>query len=161
MSNAKAAPRQRALPLSDWPPADRDAWLAATASSGLLGDAGIASHLAPSTRDDLTRRYAYFLAFAKRTGRLVSEGPPACNVTEDAITAYVQDLEEYASSVTVHGSVIKAMRVAECVAPQMDWLWLRVLCRRLETRMIGRNKRPRMVDVGRLLDLGTCSATVA
>ena len=150
----KAPPRQRALPLGQWPHADREAWHAATAGGSVLRGSGRASHLAPSTIADLTRRYAYFLDFTRRGDRLEAGGPPAATVTPVAIAAYTQWLDAYASSVTTAGSVRKVLRLASCIAPDLDWTWLRELCQRLEASARPRNKRPHMVAIDQLSMLG-------
>ena len=61
-------PSQKALPLPDWPKADRETWHAAQETAGVLDDGGMASHLSARTREDLTRRYAYFLSFLAHQG---------------------------------------------------------------------------------------------
>ena len=51
----------RALPVPEWPEADRLTWEAACRPGVRLKRGGRASHLKPITRDDLERRYGYFL----------------------------------------------------------------------------------------------------
>ena len=51
----------RALPVPEWPEAERCAWEAACRPGVRLKRGGRASHLKPITRDDLERRYGYFL----------------------------------------------------------------------------------------------------
>ena len=60
----------RSLPLDLWPEADRSAWISACRAAGRLKRGGTASHLKPITRDDLARRYGYFLDFLGRHGLL-------------------------------------------------------------------------------------------
>ena len=147
-------PRQKFLPVEKWPPADRIAWEAATKVGGILDDSSPAAHLAKVTQDDLTRRYGYFLGFAKRNRHLVVGGTAGASVSREAIGGYIAELESYASSVTVCGSVRKVFQVCQWIAPERDWSWLRKIVGRLDARQRPRNKRPRIVEVGRLYELG-------
>jgi integrase len=146
--------RQHALPLDDWPAADRRAWAGALADDGLLGDSGPAAHLAPSIKDDFTRRYSYFLNFAARLGSLAAGRPPAASVTRGAVEAYIAELTSYASSVTVHRHTYKMMRVVEYIAPERDWSWLRRRTQQLSFLARPRDKRARVVTSDRLVALG-------
>ena len=56
----------RSLPIELWPKADRDAWVAAFEPARRLKRGVSAAHLKPITRDDLARRYGYFLDFLNR-----------------------------------------------------------------------------------------------
>ena len=150
----KARPRQTALLPDLWPPADREAWKVATAKGSVLRGGGLASHLASRTIEDLTRRYAYFLGFLHRIGDLAKDDLPGTSVTVENMEAYIAELQGYASSVTVAGSLRKILRVASCIAPERDWEWLRKRCKRLEAAARPANKRPRVVEVDRLSELG-------
>jgi integrase/recombinase XerD len=147
-------PVQKALPLEQWPMADREGWLAAQIDAGPLEDGGLASHLAPRTRDDLTKRYAYYLDFLATRGRLEHDRPAAACVTDDNIMDYVRFLEPRLSSVTLAQSIYKIARVASCLAPERDWRWLRRVCRRLDIRATPRDKRNEVVEIKELRDLG-------
>ena len=141
-------PSQKALPLPDWPKADREAWDAAQVTGNILDDHdGIISHLNAQTRDDLTRRYAYFLFFLARQGRLERDGAAAASVTPENILAYVHYLEPRVSSVTLSQSLYKISRVAGCLDPGRDWRWLRRLCKRLDLRAKPRDRRSDVVEI--------------
>ena len=73
-THRRSPPCQKALALPDWPKADRETWQAAQETAGVLDDGGAASHLNALTRQDLTRRYAYFLSFLARQGKLDRRG---------------------------------------------------------------------------------------
>jgi len=90
----------------------------------VLDDGGAASHLNALTRQDLTRRYAYFLSFLERQGKLDREGPAGAAVTEQNILHYLRYLEEHVSSVTLAQSIYKISRVAHYLAPGCNWRWL-------------------------------------
>ena len=76
----------------------------------------MASHLNAHTREDLTRRYAYFLSFLADEGNSI---PRACGRLGDRgeHPAYVRYLEPRVSSVTLAQSLYKIARVATCLAP--------------------------------------------
>ena len=76
-------------------------------AAGVFDDGGIVSHLSTRTREDLTRRYAYFLSFLAHRGRLEPSGPAAASVTEENILHYVRYLEPRVSSVTLAQSLYK------------------------------------------------------
>ena len=147
--------RQRNLPLGEWPPADRGAWQAATsAGPSLLDQRGAAAHLSECARDDYERRYGYFLDWAQRHGRLVVSGPPAGTVTRAAVGAYVTEMAGPLSSVTLAQSIRKIARMAECLAPGDNWIWLRNLSARLAYRMHPADQQARVVESHLLFDLG-------
>ena len=153
--------RQQMLTMRNWPEADRQAWNVALHDGGLLGDGGAAAHLAPCIKDDFTRRYGYFLNFAICQNSLALHGPPAASVTPAMVQAYIAELESYASPVTVHRHLYKMMRVAEYIAPDVRWSWLRRRVRRLAHRARPRDKRSRIVLTGRLFRLGVELMTCA
>jgi hypothetical protein len=150
----KNPPTQKALPLPDWPQADRETWRAAQATAGLLEDGGIASHLSRRTLEDLTSRYAYFLSFLVGGGKLNQNGPAAASVTEENILLYVRYLEPRVSSVTLAQSLYKIARVAACLAPEQDWRWLQRVARRLDLRAKPRDRRNEVVEIKELCQLG-------
>ena len=103
---------------------------------------------------DLTRRYAYFLSFLARQGRLERHGSAAASVTQENILDYVHYLESRVSSVTLAQSLYKIRRVAGCLDPGRDWLWLKRLCRRLDLRAKPRDRRNDVVEIKELFELG-------
>jgi site-specific recombinase XerD len=151
----------RALPLENWPESDRIAWQAATHNSGVLDASGPASHLAPVTRDDHTRRYGRFLGFIAHQGHLVIDGLPATNVTRENMSAYIAHLKDHVGSITVHGCVLKALKTAEWIAPERDWNWLRDIARQLAQERRPRDKRSSIVESARLYALGQSLMTQA
>jgi len=145
---------QKALPLTDWPRFDRETWIAAQTAAGLFEDGGAASHLGAQTLADLTRRYSYFLSFLARQGRLNPQAPAASSVIPENILDYVDYLEPRVSSVTLAQSLYKVSRVATCLDPNRDWLWLKRLCRRLDRRAKPRGRRSDVVEIKELFRLG-------
>ncbi len=147
-------PSQKPLPFPDWPRADREAWTAAQEVTGVLDDGGVASHLSAQTREDLTRRYSYFLSFLAQQGKLDPNGPAAASVTPENILDYVHSLEPRVSSVTLAQSLYKIRRVAGCLVLERDWGWLKRLCKRLDLRAQPRDRRNDVVEIQELFRLG-------
>src|SRR5215217_797548 len=117
-------PPIRSLPLSEWPGADHEAWIAACRPGQPLRRGGAASHLKLITRHDLQRRYGYFLDCLRRSGRLNLSVAAGAHTTPANIELYRAEIEARLSSVTVHGSVCKVRRATQLIAPTMDFGWL-------------------------------------
>jgi site-specific recombinase XerD len=144
----------RSLPLELWPEADRNAWNAACRPAARLKGGGAAAHLKPVTRDDLAQRYGYFLDFLDRRGLLQSEGPTAANVTVDNVEAYIAELTDRVSSVTIYGSISKLRRAAQLIAPGRDFVWLAEIESDLAMVMRPRSKFDRLVTSEVLVEAG-------
>jgi hypothetical protein len=110
--------------LDSWPEADQRAWIAACQPAERLKPGGAAAHLRAVTRDDLARRYAYFLDYLSRRELLSTQGPAAANVTREKVDGYIAELKVRVSSVTVYGSISKLRRASELICPARDFTWL-------------------------------------
>jgi hypothetical protein len=149
----------RSLPLNLWPAADRDAWVMACRPAARLKRGGAAGHLKPVTRDDFARRYGLFLDALERRGLLQQDGPAAANVTVDNVDAYIAELKERVTSVTVYGSISKLRRVAQLIAPGNDFTWLVDIERDLALVMRPRSKFDRLILAGATISLSWGPAT--
>ena len=134
--------------------ADRNAWNAACRPAARLRPGGAAGHLKPVTRDDLARRYASFLSFLDRRGLLRSEELAAANVTLDNVVAYVAELKDRVSSVTVFGSIYKLRRAAQLIDSKRHITWLVDIERDLALEMRPRSKFGRIVKTEILVEAG-------
>src|SRR3954454_446777 len=114
----------RALPLSEWPEADRHAWAAASHPGARLRRGGRASHLKPITRDDLERRCGYFLHHLASSGNLDRTAAAGAQVTPEAVGTYLERVRPLWRSVTLAQSVYKLRRMAEILAPEAELAWL-------------------------------------
>jgi integrase len=144
----------RSLPLALWPEADRNAWVAACRPAAWLKPGGAAGHLKPVTRDDHARHYGCFLDFLDRRSLLRSDEQPAANVTVDNVNAYIAELQERVSSVTVHGSICKLRRAAQYISVGRDFTWLGEIGKDLALLMRPRSKFDRMVMTEVLVEAG-------
>ncbi len=114
----------RALPVPEWPEADRLAWEAACCPGVRLRRRGRASHLKAITRADLERRYSYSLHHLASTGELDPNAAAGAQVTPETVATYLERVRPLWRSVTLAQSVYKLRRMAEILAPDADWAWL-------------------------------------
>ena len=83
-----------------------------------------ASHLAPVTQADLANRFGLYLDFLDRSGQLDLTAEAGALVAPDPIAAFIAELQDRVSSVTVSRTIYKVRRAAECIAPGRDFAWL-------------------------------------
>jgi integrase len=154
-SDAKSAREcPRSLPVSEWPEADRRAWEEACRAGSRLKPGGVASYLAPASRDDFARRYGAFLGFLQRRNRLKRDAGAAAQVIVANVEAYIIDLKARVRSVTVWNCIYKLRRAAQLVAPRVDFSWLAEIEKDLALVMEPRSKFDRLVLTGRLVEAG-------
>jgi integrase len=152
LENAIAKGRFRSLPLDLWPEADRAAWISACRPAARLKRGGAASHLKAITRDDLARRYGYFLDFLGRHGLLQVGTWAATYVTPENVEGYIAELKQRVGSVTLYGSIYKLRRAAEIIAPSLDFAWLAELEKELALVIQPRSKFDRIVLIEVLVE---------
>jgi integrase len=159
--DAKNKIKVRSAPIAEWPEADRDAWQQSCQPGTRLRRGGAAGHLKPVTRDDIERRYGYFVDFLVRTSRHQPFLPAAENVTRENVDAYIAELSARVSSVTVHGSIYKLRRAAEWMSPDTDFQWLREIENDLAFVMQPRPKHHRLVLADRIVAAALSEMTEA
>jgi hypothetical protein len=71
--------------------------------------------------------------------------PAAAHVTPENVEAFVAELKERVSSVTVYGSIHKLRRASELMAPGQALIWLREIENNLALDMRPRSKFDRLV----------------
>jgi integrase len=151
----------RSLKVAEWPAADRLAWEEACRPSIRLARGGLASHLKPVTRDDLAKRYGLFLDYVYRSRGLEAGAQAACSVLPEYVSGYIAELKGRVSSVTCYGNIYKLRRMAELLAPDEDFAWLRELEQELCFDMRPAAKFHRIVDSDRLVAAGITLMTEA
>ncbi len=144
----------RSLPLAMWPSDDRRAWTAACRPDVRLQQGGRAGHLKPGTRADLARRYGYFLQALHEAGRLNVTAAAGTQVTPEAIETFLACARPRWSSVTLSQSVFKVRRMAELLAPQLNFDWLGNIEANLRFRARPRSKYDRLVHSATLVEAG-------
>jgi site-specific recombinase XerD len=144
----------RSLAIDLWPDADRIAWIAACRPPERLKRGGAAGHLRQITRDDLARRYGYFLDFLNRRSLLHRDTAAGAHVTPDIVASYLAELKDRVSSVTVYGSIYKLRRVSQFIAPGRESTWLSEIEKDLALVMCPRSKFDRLVLTEVLVEAG-------
>jgi integrase len=144
----------RSLPVMEWPEADSDSWSSACRPGSRLKAGGAASHLAAVTRNDLARRYGYFMDFLKRAGRLDRRAAAGAHVTWENVQPYIAELQARVSSATVHGSITKVRRAAELMVPDGNFAWLAEIEKDLALIMEPASKFDRLVLTEVLVEAG-------
>ena len=151
---SKSGAERRTLKVHEWPAADRLAWEAACKPSHRLTKGGSASHLAAVSQEDIARRYGLFLGFLRLHGSLKPVAGAAAHVTPANVEAYTTDLAGRVSSVTAWNCIYKLRRIAQLVAPEKDFSWLRELENDLAFVMEPKSKFGRFVAPERSLAAG-------
>src|SRR5258705_3245227 len=151
----------RSLPIEFWPEADRKAWVAACQPSQRLKRGGAASHMKVITRDDLARRYGYFLDCMNRRGLLDLNKVAGAHVTSEYVETYLAELNSRVGSVTAYGSIYKLRRACELIDPARDLSWLADIEKDLALVMRARSKSNRWVLTEVLVEAGLTLITEA
>jgi len=151
----------RSLPIEFWPEADRKAWIAACQPSQRLKRGGTASHMKGITRDDLARRYGYFLDCMNRRGLLDLNKVAGAHVTSEYVETYLAELNSRVGSVTAYGSIYKLRRACELIDPARDLSWLADIEKDLALVMRPRSKSDRWVLTEVLVEAGLTLITEA
>ena len=153
MTNEPTKP-VRSMPVAEWPDADRIRWEAVCQPGARLRRGGAAAHLKTISRDDLARRYGYFLDHLHRAGRPLSGGTAADQVTPANVAFYLEELKGRVGSVTVYGSISKLRRMAELLNPELDLAWLRDIEADLDIVKQPKSKMAKLVDTSVLVEVG-------
>lgn len=154
MATNKKTFKPASLPVARWPAADQVAWAEACRPVRRFERGGRASHLKPTSRNDLVQRYGAFLGFLDRTGRLDVGSAAAALVTPENVAAYLDELRGRVCSVTCHGCIYKLRRMAEILNPAPDLSWLREIEAELDYLKRPAPKHHRLVMTGRLIEAG-------
>ena len=144
----------RALPLRDWPEEDRRIWQDALRPGLRLRAGGRAAHLRPSTRAILERNYGYFLRVVLDSGALNRSAAAATHVTPKDVEAFIEQAELSRNSVSVASGVEKVRLMAQTLAPERDFGWLKSIEGQLRARARPREKFSRMVGSEELVEAG-------
>jgi integrase len=143
----------KSLSVSDWSPSDRAAWDAACRPAVRLRRGGSAARLAPVTRDDLQKRYGYFLTFLKERGRFDDSGSCATLLTPANVHPFVDRMRNEWSATTLFMTIQKLKQIARHLAPAENFKWLADIAGDLKAED-GPIKRSPAVDASELLIAG-------
>jgi integrase len=128
-------PLRRCLNVHEWPESDQLAWGALFEPGDLLdGTAGLGHHWCDDTRQKYRKGYGRWLTFLITSGRFQAHLAPEDRVTQEAVSAYIDQLTLEVASWTVWGRLAELLAVCKAIAPSTDWSWLNRAVRRLEAR---------------------------
>jgi len=138
-------PMRRALPVSEWPQADQDAWVVAQAAGDIFDDGGGAAHWASRTRLTNIQHYGRWLGYLLWTGTLDEHARPADRVTRERVRAYNRHLETIVAPRTRLSMLVGLKVMMQAMAPHRDWTWLQKVCNRVQVNAKpSKDKRTRM-----------------
>jgi integrase len=144
----------RSLPVECWPIADREAWVRACRPHVRLQRGGAAAHLKAITQADLARRYGYFLTHVQERQSLDLSAPAGALVQPDMVDSFLIEIRTLWRSVTQANSIYKLRRIAEILAPDRDFTWLREIEKDLALVAYPKNRFDRIVTTEMLLEAG-------
>lgn len=138
-------PMRRALPLSEWPQADQEAWVAAQVAGDIFDEGGHAAHWAARTRLTNIQHYGRWLGYLLWIGQLDQGVSPADRVTREAVHAYNCHLEKLVAPRTRLSMLVGLKVMVQAMAPDRDWRWLQDACNRVQMNAHpSKDKRARM-----------------
>lgn len=153
-----ASPRplgHAALPISEWPGADRAAYARACTPGDPFDAAGPAARWRPRTHLALTGAYARWLGYLLSQACVLGEEAPPDRVTPDRIAGYARFLTQRCAPVTVSSYLGQLHMMLRDVWPERTWRWLCDLQARYQRfAEPSRNKAARIVPQQDLLLLG-------
>src|SRR5262245_45201468 len=144
----------RSLKPSEWTAMDRLAWAAARQPGQRLRAGGTAGHLRPATQNMLEMAYGQFLGFCARTGRLDPSAAAAAHITSELIGDFIGNLRIRVGSVTRARWLQRVFRMAQLLAPEGDYNWLKEIVWQLKEEERPRPKAHRIVDTARIVEVG-------
>ena len=150
-------PKNRLLPISEWPQADREAWLRALEPVDLLDPAiGQANRWSEATRKMIVSGYGRWLSHLLRIGELHSQEHPGARATRERVSSYraamrAANLADYTISLALQqlGNALKVMSADE------DFSWISRAAWRLHASAEpARDLRSRLRAADELIELG-------
>ena len=143
------------LPIKDWPPDDRNAWLAARAANDPLEEPIAAAYWASTTAVSMVLSYGSWLAWLQDGQLLDPTVTPADRLTADRVRSYLGMLNAHLAPLSVASNIQRLYLVVKAIQPHADLEWLKNSVARLLNRAEPvRNKTPMLVDSFRLFQAG-------
>ncbi|WP_417463166.1 tyrosine-type recombinase/integrase [Kordiimonas sp.] len=119
------------LRYDDWPPIDRAKWVDLFADGDLFDGIGACHHWSEGSRVKRQQAYGQWLSFLIRRNPEALALPPIARVRADFVRAYLDECEERLRPQSVSNLIGDLYEVAQAMAPEADWSWLRLAARRL------------------------------
>ncbi len=116
----------RAMPVSEWPEADRAGWLLANQPEDPLDDRiGYTQRWRPATRKVTQEGYGYWLDWLARSGQLSSLSNSSELATPECLCVYREAMEaDGLAPYTGAGRIQRVGNALSAIAPEKDWAWL-------------------------------------
>jgi len=126
MAGKRGSTPNFALPLAEWPNADRIAWEAARAPRcRLFGGGGAAHHLREATANSYVNAVGQFLAYLHRAGMLNVEEAPADRFQVERLNGFVGELDARGVQASSIKQILVMLRSAmRFIAPEADLTFL-------------------------------------
>lgn len=143
------------LPLPQWPPMDRERWLASIQPADLLTEDSIAVGWSAAHRENVEEAYGDWLAWLARHALLDVDAAPHKRLTPERLHLYRVELANRLapSSVAIMAQRLGAMMQA--IEPDSDWTWLKAIIANLRHWAAAIGPKPKkIVSVEELLQLG-------
>jgi integrase len=148
-------PSRQCKKLADWPDPDRRLWQAALIPGNLLDDGGARSRYSDLSNLAVVTGYGRWLTWLGCQGLLESRVKPDERITPPRVSDYVTALETVNATQTVLNRLEELRAAALVMGPHQDWSWINNIVSRVRARhRPARPKRPRLVAVRELFDLG-------
>jgi site-specific recombinase XerC len=146
-------PMRRALPVSEWPHNDQDAWVAAQTKGDIFEDGGRAAHWASRTRQTNAQHYGRWLGYLLWHGILDPAAAPADRVTRAEVRRYNRHLEAFVAPRTRLSMLVGLKVTMQAMAPEHSWRWLQDACNRVQINAkSSKDKRARMRPTAEIFD---------
>ena len=151
------------IPIADWPERHQVAWKTAFNPGGLFSKPSKASGWRPASINKTRKGYGIWLSHRKAKAGLsvkgLSESAPEDLVTQDAVSAYIDDIRAIgSSSMTVYNHIQElydAIRILTPHLPDDHWNWLGNAYKNLRSDAHpSRNKIERLKHADQLEGLG-------
>ena len=153
----------KCIPMADWPERHQVAWKTAFNPGGLFSKPSKASGWRPASINKTRKGYGIWLSHRKAKAGLsvkgLSESAPEDLVTQDAVSAYIDDIRAIgSSSMTVYNHIQElydAIRILTPHLPDDHWNWLGNAYKNLRSDAHpSRNKIERLKHADQLEGLG-------
>ncbi|MEQ9145454.1 MAG: site-specific integrase [Parvibaculaceae bacterium] len=145
----------RALPVEEWPEADRTLWQKACASADdFLDEVGIASTWRPATRRNVQEGYGHALFWLRRHGELDPTLAPSSRWTAERLRRYVTEMRACLKPSTIHVRLVTLEQMVRVIEPDADRSVLKRAKRATHARPDWVRKRQRLRRPDELADFG-------
>ena len=116
-------PARRCLRLAEWPPVDRERWLAALQPGDLLEPGGSRAHFRPATNHKVSVGYGRWLAGLQHRGAFDAAAEPGSRITPAAVSAWLVEMQQVNATLTLISRLEELYQAARVMDPSADWGW--------------------------------------